>query len=301
MPKRAVDLTGRKFGKWEVVERLGSDSRGSALWLCVCTGCGNRHSVRAGRLRSGSSKQCMECSGTAFKDMAGQSINGWKVISRERTTSEVQWLCRCLNCGQEKSVSGRNLRSGMSKQCRTCALKKAGRTRSKGCGPIFEIRMKLGLSQKEVARKVGISPRAIHDCEKQGRFLSDRSRGVEAQIKFNSALPKHRQPRKNYHVRKDGKRRAVAFVPCSYCGALVEKPIYEEKRTQNSFCNLSHAALFRCHGPMKQDEQQEVVPLPMTTNAEVRPEDFMAGPKKTQAELMIGLKKAQEAAKKKAK
>lgn len=45
---RAVDLTGRKFGRLTVLERSGSNKDGRSTWLCSCT-CGNV-TVKTGKL-----------------------------------------------------------------------------------------------------------------------------------------------------------------------------------------------------------------------------------------------------------
>jgi len=52
-----IDLTGRTFGNLKVVERSGSNARGSAMWLCQCS-CGNSHRVVGLLLARGSVKSC---------------------------------------------------------------------------------------------------------------------------------------------------------------------------------------------------------------------------------------------------
>ena len=57
------DLTGKRFGKWVVLERAGS--RGNkrsrnACWLCRCD-CGKARVVWGSNLVSGSSKSCLDC------------------------------------------------------------------------------------------------------------------------------------------------------------------------------------------------------------------------------------------------
>lgn len=53
---RFVDLTGQKFNRWVVIERIGYRS-GQTLWLCECE-CGKRAVVGGGNLRKGISKSC---------------------------------------------------------------------------------------------------------------------------------------------------------------------------------------------------------------------------------------------------
>lgn len=57
MTRKVIDLTGMHFGRLVVLRRDGSDSNGSAKWLCRCE-CGNIKSVRSNRLRSGYTQSC---------------------------------------------------------------------------------------------------------------------------------------------------------------------------------------------------------------------------------------------------
>jgi len=51
------EIIGQKYGRLTIIERAGSDSLGSATWLCECS-CGNRIVVRGASLRSGHTKSC---------------------------------------------------------------------------------------------------------------------------------------------------------------------------------------------------------------------------------------------------
>lgn len=57
-PANALDLTGRRFGDLEVIERDGTNERGQALWLCKCHRCGNRRTFTATLLRRGEAVSC---------------------------------------------------------------------------------------------------------------------------------------------------------------------------------------------------------------------------------------------------
>lgn len=55
---KLVDLTGKRFTRWTVLERAGSDAHGNATWLCECD-CGEQPDVVLGyNLTSGKSKSC---------------------------------------------------------------------------------------------------------------------------------------------------------------------------------------------------------------------------------------------------
>lgn len=51
-----IDLTGQKFGRLLVIERVGVAKSGHALWACVCD-CGNHHTITSNQLHSGA-KSC---------------------------------------------------------------------------------------------------------------------------------------------------------------------------------------------------------------------------------------------------
>lgn len=52
-----IDLTGKRFGDWFVVEIAGKDKNGNQLWRCRCT-CGNTKDVAGSSLRSGATLSC---------------------------------------------------------------------------------------------------------------------------------------------------------------------------------------------------------------------------------------------------
>lgn len=56
MPRKIIDLTGKKFGKLTVI-RLSERKNGRITWLCECD-CGNEKVIRADDLRTGNSKTC---------------------------------------------------------------------------------------------------------------------------------------------------------------------------------------------------------------------------------------------------
>lgn len=52
-----IDLTGRKFGRLEVIEYAGKNHRNEAVWRCKCD-CGKIVDVRSEPLRTGHTKSC---------------------------------------------------------------------------------------------------------------------------------------------------------------------------------------------------------------------------------------------------
>jgi hypothetical protein len=54
---RFIDLNGKTYGSWTVLERTGVDSSGNYLWLCHCE-CGKEAKVSGKSLRYGLSRSC---------------------------------------------------------------------------------------------------------------------------------------------------------------------------------------------------------------------------------------------------
>lgn len=63
---RALDLTGRRFGRLVALERTGTNRHGAAIWLCKCD-CGNFNKAPAGTLNAGYLISC----GCASRDQPG--------------------------------------------------------------------------------------------------------------------------------------------------------------------------------------------------------------------------------------
>ena len=64
--------------------------------------------------------------GTRIKDYAGMVFNLWTVLGYDHTRGHCHyWLCRC-KCGCERTVVTEALRSGASRQCRSCGAKTHG-------------------------------------------------------------------------------------------------------------------------------------------------------------------------------
>lgn len=54
---KLIDLTGQRFGRLTVIERVENDKWGAARWLCRC-GCGNEKIVLAHNLKCGNVRSC---------------------------------------------------------------------------------------------------------------------------------------------------------------------------------------------------------------------------------------------------
>lgn len=54
-------LEGQRFGKWIVISFEGCFNHKKSRYICLCTGCGNMHSIRADKLKAGKTLQCADC------------------------------------------------------------------------------------------------------------------------------------------------------------------------------------------------------------------------------------------------
>lgn len=68
-----IDLRGRTFGDWEVIEQSHKDPH---KWVCRCRKCGNIYEVHGSNLRSGKTTGCLKCRGDklAKHHMSGKRI-----------------------------------------------------------------------------------------------------------------------------------------------------------------------------------------------------------------------------------
>lgn len=92
---KLIDLSGKIFGKYSVIERRGSNVRGEPLWLCRCE-CGTEVLVLGRNLRRGHSTGCRSCGNTKHgNDRPGKQspeYSAWaQAKNRCRSTSDPQW------------------------------------------------------------------------------------------------------------------------------------------------------------------------------------------------------------------
>lgn len=120
-----IDLTGKTFGRWTVIERVFDKKSKQAKWLCECS-CNNhtRKIVSGQRLRNGESKSC-GClhkeivSKNSFKDLTGQTFGYLEVLSctGEKSGQNYIWECKCLLCENKTKVKGGDLANGHTSSC----------------------------------------------------------------------------------------------------------------------------------------------------------------------------------------
>ena len=101
-----IDLTGKQFGEWSVIEYTGNHK-----WKCECS-CGNIGYINSAVLRSGGSKSCGHNSGK-LKDITEQIFGE---LEAKEYIGDGKWRCLC-SCGEETIVRGTDLRNGHIQSC----------------------------------------------------------------------------------------------------------------------------------------------------------------------------------------
>jgi len=146
--KNAIDLTGRRFSRLVVTERVGSSSHQKVRWLCKCD-CGNEKVILSNHLLNGNTTSCgcvhRESMSQIGKDNAIYELTGKRferlLVIEKSKDRYASWRCVC-DCGKEKVVTTSQL--------------VGGKTRSCGC------------LQREVARKLLFNPN-LTDEERRRR------------------------------------------------------------------------------------------------------------------------------------
>lgn len=119
---RRCDLTGQRFGRLTVIEGLEKRKDGYQVWRCRCD-CGGEIEASTRQLKSGAARDCgcrprrPGSRGKVAEDLTGQKFGLLTVVSRaENRKGRTCWLCRC-DCGRERVVASRDLKSGKASSC----------------------------------------------------------------------------------------------------------------------------------------------------------------------------------------
>ena len=131
--KHMENLTGKRFGKLEVIERTPSQQR-FAYWKCKCD-CGIEKNIRGGSLIHGITKSC-GCLRKA--DLKGKTFSKLTVLELASDTSNTchdrYWLCKC-ECGTIKKIRQTHLTRDKIQSCGCSQFLRGKNHRQwKGCG-----------------------------------------------------------------------------------------------------------------------------------------------------------------------
>ena len=117
---KAIDLTGKKYGKLSIVDRAGSNKDGRALWNCVCD-CGNTLVAIGKNITNGNTRSCgcirSESARKRLNDITGKRFYMLTVLNLAKTNKNgTLWRCVC-DCGNFHLAYTSNLISGHTKSC----------------------------------------------------------------------------------------------------------------------------------------------------------------------------------------
>lgn len=115
MPKKVIDLTGKRFGKLVVKEYLGN-----RMWLCQCD-CGNTKAINGSSLNGGRTSSC-GC--IKSKNLVGQRFERLLVLEKTNKKDKhgtTYYKCKC-DCGKEIEVLSTLLTSGHKRSCNCLRL-----------------------------------------------------------------------------------------------------------------------------------------------------------------------------------
>lgn len=105
-PCNFINLSGKRFGKWTVVDRAAN--RGDhSYWNCVCD-CGMQSKIRSDNLRSNHSIQCQSCKAEAIK--AARTIHGKRYTKAYRDWCDMKTRCLNPNSKDYKNYGGRGIK-----------------------------------------------------------------------------------------------------------------------------------------------------------------------------------------------
>jgi len=117
---RVERLEGQRFNKLTVLAEAGRGKHGEVLWKCLCD-CGKETIVGAKELRKSEIKSC-GC--IRVMRIEGQRFGRLTVIEEAgRKDGKVLWRCLC-DCGNETTVTSRNLRFGCVRSCGCISLER---------------------------------------------------------------------------------------------------------------------------------------------------------------------------------
>lgn len=172
-----IDLTGERFGKLVVREKLSPMSDGRTRWICDCD-CGNTCVVFSYALRM---KNQQSCGCGKIKDIVGQRFGRLVVLRRSDQyvlisgqKRKYMWECRC-DCGEIVHRLSEKLRLDKNCSCKTCMGKAAASTMTDSAGFIEGTQLcKLTATKANANSSSGV----------RGVFLNRRTGKWRATLKF---------------------------------------------------------------------------------------------------------------------
>lgn len=131
---KLIDLTGQRFGRWTVIERV-ENKCGRTCWKCRCD-CGKTKDVYAINLTRGLTQSCgclqieelVMRTKERVEDLTGKRYGKLVVLcaTEERySNGSIKWKCRC-DCGKIYYSSSSDLKTRRSCGCKTRLINLTG-------------------------------------------------------------------------------------------------------------------------------------------------------------------------------
>ena len=140
---KIIDLTGKTFGKLQVIKMADTKQSGKIHWHCKCE-CGKEIIVRGDHIKSGhtTSCGCNKYNKGHIDDLTNQRFGKLVVVERDvsKTGNGARWKCLC-DCGNYIIAYGTNLKQQQIKSC--------GCLKSKGEAIIEDILKSLKIDYKK--------------------------------------------------------------------------------------------------------------------------------------------------------
>ena len=113
MPRKPIDLTGKRFGRWTVLhfafaKRNPSTGSTQHYWHCVCE-CGNERDIATGALRHGSTHSCGCKRVDNNKERPNGKTHGMTGVRLYRIWSAMKRRCNNENAVNYANYGGRGI------------------------------------------------------------------------------------------------------------------------------------------------------------------------------------------------
>ncbi len=101
-----IDLTGQKFGRLVIIQRMDNDKSGHLRWLCKCD-CGKKRIIRGDHLKSDETQSC----GCLRKEVtsAVKTTHGYSGDETYKSWLDMKQRCTNSNCPGYKDYGGRGI------------------------------------------------------------------------------------------------------------------------------------------------------------------------------------------------
>ncbi len=133
MKGMGMDIIGKVFGKWIIIDEVGKDKKSQRLIKCKCE-CGTEKVHTLTTLKLQRTIQCKSCrmkEHNKVEDVIGKKFGSWLVLHEVAVKNDNRrFLCKC-DCGREKEVDGYRLRKQQSESCPNCRVKTHGMSYTK--------------------------------------------------------------------------------------------------------------------------------------------------------------------------